>query len=833
MLLAFLFEEAQEGLREYTKLMALGAGTAEDFADQMRMATPAMLEAARVAQPANIAYERVVATLEELGVVIPFDELEAFKNALLDEAAAADKAGVSNEEMARRMENLSGEFISANTEVSGASGFVDQFSGSIMGLVSRLAPALIAMTLLTKAFQAVKRFIQESIQVAMESAEAQRLLAAAVREHGRVMGELSPTYEEANEFAIMLSETYSRTRNEMRKLVTDSMLLTGTLKLTKGQTEGLSQAAVVMSESLGVDATSALRIFTNFLNTGYTTGLQRLGFSLNEQSLQVEAIKRGYIELGDELDEHTMKMVGLELITERTADLQTDLADGQQSLDERLEAANVRLETQREIVGERLTPAWIGLKEAIADVVELLVGTFDDAADRSEVVLAGMIARALALEDTLKAFAADPIGFDFFGAYEEFEQIRWVEQAEELFGLDLTPTTQEFRELTNEMKALAMQAKLSGEGMQEFSDEVWEAAVEAVPKLEKAAEQLADGLQRIDERLERTLLNIERQFSDRRLSLQLNLSKNLASIDKQAAESRLQTTLDFNLREEREEQDHILRMQRLEEDYLMNLDDAVRERDALAVLQLQRQHKLEKKRAEEDAGKAKRRRKEDFELELAEIERQRQIKRAAAIADFKERMERLAEEERIRAERAREDAEREKRLLEKHMNERVARIIKGLQSELNLTAEQLKLMFKLMDRFYGSDGWFVQLVSNYYKWLAKQGAPVSVDDYQGEGGGTGGTDQEDRLPRAFQRGGSFIATSPQLISVAESSPERVDITPLSGATGQPRGGGVDGDRGGTVEVQIGLDDGLVGEIVDQSMNEMANVVISINRGGRK
>ena len=93
---------------------------------------------------------------------------------------------------------------------------------------------------------------------------------------------------------------------------------------------------------------------------------------------------------------------------------------------------------------------------------------------------------------------------------------------------------------------------------------------------------------------------------------------------------------------------------------------------------------------------------------------------------------------------------------------------------------------------------------------------------------------EDLGTTSFQRGGSFIATSPQLIEVGESSPERVTITPLSGATGQPRGaGGMGGDRSGKVEVNIGLDDGLVGEIVDQSMNEMADVVVSINRGGRK
>ncbi|KKL74594.1 hypothetical protein LCGC14_2063350, partial [marine sediment metagenome] len=363
------------------------------------------------------------------------------------------------------------------------------------------------------------------------------------------------------------------------------------------------------------------------------------------------------------------------------------------------------------------------------------------------------------------------------------------------------------------------------------SDEVIAAATEAVPKLEKAAQQLATGLERIDDRLEQTLLNIERRFSDRRITLQINLAKNIAAINRQAAESRLKTTLDFNIKEEREEQDHNLRMQRLEEDYLINLDDAVRNRDALAVLTLQRQHNLEKKRAKEDFNKGKHRRKEDFDNELSEIERQRQIKIALARAEFEERMALLAEEERLREERAREDAVKQRRLLEQQTADKMRILLAGLQAELNLTDEQLRQLYKLLDSYYGSDGWFVQLMRNYYDWVAQQGAIVLPEGQTQDTDTTGRTGGQQE--RSFQRGGSFIATSPQLIEVGESSPEMVSITPLSGATGRPRGEGAGGERGGTVEVNIGLDDGLVGEIVDQSMNEMANVVISINRGGRK
>jgi hypothetical protein len=402
-----------------------------------------------------------------------------------------------------------------------------------------------------------------------------------------------------------------------------------------------------------------------------------------------------------------------------------------------------------------------------------------------------------------------------------------------LWDIDLIPDQEaviQFKLTINELKAIARASQNAADSMAEFSDEVIAAGDIAVPKLEKAAQQLASSLEKVDDRLEQTLLNIQRRFSDRRLSLQINLSKNLAAINRQAAESRLQTTLDFNLREEREEQDHIRRMQRLEEDYLINLDDAVRSRDALAVLTLQRQHNLDKKRANEDADRGKQRRKEDFDGELAEIERQRQIKIAIAQAEFAERMAMLAEEQRLREERAREDAERQKRLLEKQNADKMRLIIQGLAGELGLTDDQLKQMYRLLESYYGAEGWFVRLVRNYYRWLGQQRASNPYITAENAPRPRSGRAQESRN---FQRGGSFIATSPQLIQVAESSPERVTITPLSGATGRPRGEGGGGDREGKIEIAIGLDDGLVGEIVDQSMNEMANVVISINRGGRK
>ena len=823
-------EGATESLEAFARIEALAGKESDELAKSLSEMSAQIAKTSAVAKPAILEFERVKQRLAELGAVVPIRKMEQFRATLLEEAIAANEAGESAEMVARRVRSMGDAFIEANDGISEGAGFLNDFKQSLGGMLSKLAPAAIAIGLIVKGIAAVNRIVQESIQITLQYSESQRLLAIAVLEHQRAVDEQSPTVQEANVFANQLADTYGRTRLEMMELTRQSLFLTKDLKLSKDETEGLAESAVIMSEAFGTDAQSALRNFTNFLNTGYTQGLQGLGFSLDQNSLRLEALKRGYIELGQEMSEQIQRMVGLELITERANEVQDDVIAGQDELQQQLEETNAALEAQKLELGEALTPTWLELQVV---GLKALTGIVDGLEGVGLAVLTTIASLSGLGKVITQLFSGQNLGEVF-----REEQARSLTEMLAIGDEEVDPGFGALQggllDMDEKLDLIAGSADEAKDALAGFSDEVITASDKALPLFDKEAQKFEAGIIRIDQRLDQTLLNIERQFESRRLNLQINLAKNLASIDRQANERRIKSTMDFQVREEREKQDHLLRMSRLEEDFLFDLDDAVRERDALAVLQLQRRHNLEKKRAEEDFKNKKTRRGEDFELELKEIERQRVIRRQLAIDEFNQRMEMLAEEERLRAERAREDAERQKQLLEDQMEQRLRLVVKALGEELNLNAEELQQLFQLMEQYYGANGWFVQLVDGYYTWLAGQGS-IGTPDIPGTTSGSGADIPVGGGPQQFQRGADFIATSPQLISIAEGSPERIQITPLTGATMAPRGdagmGGASGRVG--IDLDIALEDGLMAEVADQVMSEVADVITNIRRGGRR
>jgi hypothetical protein len=85
-----------------------------------------------------------------------------------------------------------------------------------------------------------------------------------------------------------------------------------------------------------------------------------------------------------------------------------------------------------------------------------------------------------------------------------------------------------------------------------------------------------------------------------------------------------------------------------------------------------------------------------------------------------------------------------------------------------------------------------------------------------------------------QRGGTFFATGPSIMSVGEGRPERVDITPLSAATGRPSAGFGTGGAGGDkmqIDLNVNASEQLVVEVADQTMSEVADVFVQISQKG--
>lgn len=158
------------------------------------------------------------------------------------------------------------------------------------------------------------------------------------------------------------------------------------------------------------------------------------------------------------------------------------------------------------------------------------------------------------------------------------------------------------------------------------------------------------------------------------------------------------------------ERDYQAKLRRLREEFLFDLEDALRERDALQVLRLMRRYALDKKQLEEEKDDAAKQRADDHKRELEDIRRNAAEKRRELAIEHQRKLEDIrmqAERERAEAElerqrdmeALRQDIERrraereaayaqEQADLEAALTERIQTILEKMVEEGTLTQEQ-------------------------------------------------------------------------------------------------------------------------------------------------
>jgi hypothetical protein len=336
----------------------------------------------------------------------------------------------------------------------------------------------------------------------------------------------------------------------------------------------------------------------------------------------------------------------------------------------------------------------------------------------------------------------------------------------------------------------------------------------------------ADDLAAIEQNLVDTLAEINADYERSVSEAAANLNADLAAIDADFQASNEAAQREYYKTAERAAEDHAVAMRRLEEDTQLDLEDAVRDRDARAIREILKRYRIERDRREEDYQTQRRRRAEDYADQLAELRRQYLLRRAERQRQFEDEMAQAA------AEKARREAEAQERY-EKDMAALKARIIAEFDAYLKANSELLGAHGEMLGGMYdqlnaalGPGGWaeafwqrYLAIIQGVYASIAGAGGYVGGNQPMGPGGGN----------RA--RGGTLFATGPTVVGVGEI-PERVDITPMSRAgIGADRRGGA-GREKVTVALNIGLDKGLVADIVDQSANEVAQVIVEVSKGRR-
>lgn len=329
--------------------------------------------------------------------------------------------------------------------------------------------------------------------------------------------------------------------------------------------------------------------------------------------------------------------------------------------------------------------------------------------------------------------------------------------------------------------------------------------------------QLTDIAAELWQEYQDAVSEIQADFADRRADLEADYRQEVADEEAEHQRRKAEAQVEFNRREKREAEDHKIDMRRLEEDYLMELDDLVRERDAKGVLMAQRRYNVEKRRKEEDYSLGKNRREQDFQYEQKQMEYQRAIRLQLMKREYEERQVELAKQEQKALVKANEAYTKQLELERKAAEESLRTILEAAKARLSLSQQELKALYDMLKAALPA---FTSVWSGIYGAGASKGSGWSGMPGVPSSTGTG-----------HQRGGTFFAVGPTAASFGEGGPERVDVTPLSASTGQARPGFGGGNGNGKVQIELAVkaDPMLMVEIAEKTMSDVADVVVRLTK----
>lgn len=379
--------------------------------------------------------------------------------------------------------------------------------------------------------------------------------------------------------------------------------------------------------------------------------------------------------------------------------------------------------------------------------------------------------------------------------------------------IDPGPTEESAEEINDILRNLANEMIDASEERQSALEELEK---EHNERMEDIAREGARQRARIEADYQKELEELARDTERRRQEIFRETQRDLQELARDTDDALADEREDFQREERRETEDHLRDMRRLTEDYLFDLEDAVKERDARAVIDLQRRFALEQQRKEEDFQTNQQRDREDYDQRLQEIRenearRREEIlaqqaqelqdlmiheseRRAEIEASYQEQIARLNEQMAEARAREQENYAERKADLDAALKERLKAIAKELADEEKINEDGARKILGKLNQYFGVGGEIDQLMEEFVK-RRRQRMKIEISfesSTQGEQEGLGSTipggEGYGRIPR-YQHGGTLFARKPTLAMFGEAGPEVAQFTPLSQmgrGSGQPR-----------------------------------------------
>lgn len=664
------------------------------------------------------------------------------------------------------------------------------------------------------------------------------------------------------------------TERELQRAIGELALYTREVGFTEEQVFELTEISAALATVTGRDVGETGFLIARALASGYTEALQRMGIAISRADITQRAMAEGLNKSFIQLTEQERATISLLLVQERVAPILEDLVEFLGAYGGRIDVAEEAQRTFTQTLGDRMLPLQTISKELLADLIDIVLGVangFTRAGIQIVSFFIGPLVGVVSILEAVRQGATVTLA-DIQNAIAQGIQGIQDELTELNFGLRETFSglgegefgmfSDRFEDAAEETGDLAadLQQRIAQEELRGQQRRI-DLLIDFQRRVEQAIQDFNNKRAELERDLQDRLFEIAIRFAQRFQNLIADYAIRRAQINRQFDLREQEQRERFRRREIDEERKFQERLLRLQEDFLLNLQDAVRERDALAIIQATRRYNLERRQLIREFENRKQERRERFEDEIRDIERQRQERLRQLDIEHAERLRRLEQQRQLElllaqreherklqeqliefeleSEQRQRQFEQELEDLDRQIQNRLELVIQGWVLEGRINQENAEAIFQTLSSYFGPGGRIEGLYQYTFSLLQSlaQMAGISAD-----------LAQEIQVPvvtytgetpdQGFQTGGTLIATRPTRAVFGEV-PEIVTFTPLTGPNVGRTVGSVPAGLGGAFErdmqrvrVELMLSPDLVARTVDRAIGETAEVVFQVQRGRR-
>jgi hypothetical protein len=604
---------------------------------------------------------------------------------------------------------------------------------------------------------------------------------------------------------------YAFSSLDLSKVVGQVAGLGGQFGMTAKQVSDLTEFSLVAVERFGGDAISVATAVTSGMENLTTQMSRRIyqmtGVQITSQQVYNEAVALGLdngAKTYQQLDSQTKQQAYLVLLQQQLAGLQKDeitYADNAAGKVKELGA-----------VWENL---WTGWGIAITNLMPQLANMFDS-------VIGGLSEASGILQATIDFFKT---GGAVSGTWESFMQ-DIQNRAAEVYKLYTNPSPTAVTGGPTGPSTIPL-GDTGAAAAQAAAEKAAADQIKVEADAEKEMVSLHDSAQaayaKITTNYQNKLLDDQIKYDRAMVAEDVSAANQRQKIEDNAAESMLVDAEKNRQSNVEAEQKYEEEMQSLVDKFQANLIDALRSNDAKTIIHLIEEYdnqKAEKTKQYNDENVI---RQENYQQEIDLAKQQEAYNLQQLNSEVAQRKAALKVQYDNENTDAKTQMDRQNVAEQVDINNRLTAWADGLQVQYNLTDAQMKNIYSVISAYLGKNGY----VDSIYTYIIARMAQV----YAALGAGIGGGSSSQHGVGAAGNqaaGGSLFANTPTTATFGEAGPELAMFIPLGSGVGSIPSPSISGGQGGggSIQLQVTLDDNLKAQIVKTSLD---GVALSIDR----